>query len=485
MKPSSARKIFVNFSFLTIGKVLGDIFIFVLFVVLSRKFGKESIGQYSFAMALTGFFAIFSAFGFYHITIKEINNRIESFSSFFGRVFSSRLILSIIALGVLLLVLPFLPFTAETTFIIALIGVYQLFSRLFDGCLAAFIAHEDMHFAALLDVSFKCAIASAAIIISMNTVRFLLVIGTLPTVSFAFIFLAYYLVKWNYGSPKLTMSLFKLTGIIRKASPYAISAFLMNLYSRFSVVLLGFLLGTVEAGAYNVAYRFIIVIMIIPQLAADSIFPSAARLYLYSIKDFAIFYTRVMNFLIIIGLPAAAGLSLIAPDLVRLIFGQAFAQSALVLRLLAALLFLGSFNPVLGVFLMSCGRAVERMKCHSVTTIFSIFANLILIPAMGIMGAATAAVISEAFLLFLFMITLRDVAGLPMVVSRLIISCIGTASFCLVFAFFSLSSLYLMIPASVLIYTGILALFKQIRNEEIRFVIDSLRKAPTNMKPSV
>jgi hypothetical protein len=42
-----------------------------------------------------------------------------------------------------------------------------------------------------------------------------------------------------------------------------------------------------------------------------------------------------------------------------------------------------------------------------------------------------------------------------------------------------------MIPASVLIYTGILALFKQIRNEEIRFVIDSLRKAPTNMKPSV
>ena len=125
MQSTSARRIFANFSYLATGRALGDAFIFVLFVVLSRKFGKESIGQSSFAMALTGFFAIFSGFGFYHFTIKEISRRIESFATFFGRVFSSRLILSGFVFGVLILVLPFLPFLAETRLIIFLIGIYQ------------------------------------------------------------------------------------------------------------------------------------------------------------------------------------------------------------------------------------------------------------------------------------------------------------------------------------------------------------------------
>ena len=49
------KKIFKNFSFLTIGKVSGDFFTFILFIVLSRKFGQEGIGQYSFAVGLGGF----------------------------------------------------------------------------------------------------------------------------------------------------------------------------------------------------------------------------------------------------------------------------------------------------------------------------------------------------------------------------------------------------------------------------------------------
>jgi O-antigen/teichoic acid export membrane protein len=44
----SARLIFRNFSFLIVGKTLGDVFTFILFVLLSRAFGQEGIGQYSF-----------------------------------------------------------------------------------------------------------------------------------------------------------------------------------------------------------------------------------------------------------------------------------------------------------------------------------------------------------------------------------------------------------------------------------------------------
>jgi len=53
-----AHKIAKNFGFLTMGKLLGDLSTFLFFVVLSRAYGQEGIGQYSLAMALTGFFVL-------------------------------------------------------------------------------------------------------------------------------------------------------------------------------------------------------------------------------------------------------------------------------------------------------------------------------------------------------------------------------------------------------------------------------------------
>ena len=53
-------------------------FTFVLFVVLSRTFGQDGIGQYSFAMALTGFFGLFGDFGLYNLSVKEISRGASS-----------------------------------------------------------------------------------------------------------------------------------------------------------------------------------------------------------------------------------------------------------------------------------------------------------------------------------------------------------------------------------------------------------------------
>lgn len=152
---------------------------------------------------------------------------------------------------------------------------------------------------------------------------------------------------------------------------------------------------------------------------------------------------------------------------------------------LFVVLFLASLNLVLGVFLMSCDRQVKRMKSHSVAASFNLVANFVLIRAMGIMGAATAALLTEALLLTLFMIALQDTVGLPKIVSRLVIGSVGTASFCFVFWLFSIPPFYIVIPASVLLYTGILALFKETRKTEIRILINTLKKTLTTIKLSL
>ncbi len=188
-----ARKIFLNFSFLTIGKILGDLFTFLFFVVLSKTFGEEGIGQYSFAMALTGFFAVFSDFGLYPFTIKEISRRTSLFEDYYGRIFSLRLILSAATFGVLLLVLPFLPFPYETKLIIAVIGAYQVIAKLVEGIEATFVAREDTHLAGLIEASFKATAALAGIAVVMAGGSLAIALATLPAVAFGLVFVAYWL----------------------------------------------------------------------------------------------------------------------------------------------------------------------------------------------------------------------------------------------------------------------------------------------------
>ena len=476
--PSKGVQIFRNFGFLTIGKIIGDLFTFLFFVVLSRTFGEEGIGQYSFAMALTGFFAVFSDFGLYPFTIKEISRHTSSFEDYYGRIFSLRLILSTAIFGVLLLVLPFLPFPYESKLIIAVIGAYQVISRVVEGISATFVAREDTHLAGLIEVSSKATAAMAGIAVVMAGGSLVTALAILPTVALGSLFVAYWIVTKKYGRPKLTTSFSSLKRLLRESTPYALSLFLFQLYSRIDVVLLGFLLGAAAAGVYNVAYRVVFLLLFIPHFAAMAIFPTASKSYLYSMKDFKSLYRKSLNLIILIGVPATSGLFLIAPDLINLIFGKNFAESATVLRILCGLLFLACLNRFMGVFMMSCDRQVERTRCQWKAACVNVLGNLLLIPIFGFKGAAVTALISETLLIILFAIRLKPVLGLPRIGSRLLISAVGTASFCFIFSYFPSDSLMVVILLSILLYLGTLVFFKDIRRNEIRMVLSLLKLDP-------
>src|SRR5262249_55554717 len=102
----------------------------------------------------------------------------------------------------------------------------------------------------------------------------------------------------------------------------------------------------------------------------------------------------------------------------------------------------------------------------------------------GIKGAAVATLISETFLIILFMVRLKAVLGWPEVGSRLAISGLATASFFLPFAFFPSLSPGVVIPPSILLYSGTLVLFKGIRRNEVRTLAAVLKQSSRELASS-
>lgn len=476
MNRTSARKIIRNFGFLTTGTTLGFGCTFFLFVVVSRIFGQEGIGQYSFAMALTSYLAAFAAFGLNSYTIKEISRHTGTAVDYCGGIFMLRFILSGAALMVLLSILVCLPFSPEAKLIIALIGAYQVIYTLVDGFMAILVAHEDMHLCSVLEFSLRAVSVLVAVGVVMAGGSLVITLATLPAVTCGQLALVYGIVTRKYGPPKLVASWSALAPTLYEAIPYALSSFLFRLSGRVEVLLLGFLFGAASAGVYNVAYRMVFFLMILSSWAGIALFPLASRLYMNSRDEFEALYHQALNLSILIGLPAAAGVSLIAPNLIGLIFGETFAESSSVLRLLAGLLFLELLKTILATFLISCDRQVDMTRSQWMAAGANVVVNIILISLFGIKGAAVATLMSETFLIILFMVRLRMVLGWPRVGSRLAISGVATASFCLPFTFFPSLSPGVVIPPSILIYSGILVLFKEIRRNEVRTLVSLLKE---------
>ena len=475
MTSDKPRKILRNFSFLTIGKVLGDCFTFLLFVVLSRVFGKEGIGQYSFAIAFGGFFAVFADFGLYNLSIKEVSRDTGRVGEYYSNIFMLRLSLAVVASVLLFALVLLIPFPADTKLIVALVGLYLIIFTVMDGFSAIFIACEDMHLASLMEFTFKAATSFMGIVIAFTTHSLLAVIVMLPAVTFAQLLAAYVIMNRKYQKLTLSYSGLTDTATLREAVPYVLSELLRQLSTRLDVVFLGFLIGAAAAGIYNVGYRVIFLLQFFPYYVGVALFPLASRLFVTAPEELNTLYNRSLNITILIGLPASCGLSLISNDLVLTIFGDTFLESVSILRILAGLLFLACMRYIMGTFLTSSDRQPKRTKSLWIAAVANALGNAILIPTVGIIGAAVATLFSEALLVFLFATQLRPIVGWPKIRSRLIISTIATSSFCIPSILFGPFSFIVLIPFSIILYAITLLAFKDIRQNEFQALMALIR----------
>ena len=471
MKQTRTRKVLRNFSFMTMGKTLGDGFTFLLFIVLARSFGQDGIGQYSFAMAFVGFFSVFAEFGLYNLSIKEISLSPDSLGEYIGGIFSLRLVLSIVVFGLLLLLLPFLSFSQETKLIIFLLGVYQIGYALADGFVAVLVANEDMHLAGLLEFLLRMFIALGGSAVVITGGGIVMALATFPIITFIFLFVVYCVVKKKYGRVRLDMSWSYLIHTLRKAEPYAMTDIMRQISTRIDVVFLGFILDAAAAGVYNAAYRLIFLLVTMSYFMGLALFPLLSRLYVNSKRELESLYHKSICMIVLVSLPIASGLWLVAPNLINCIFGEDFKESALILRFLAGLVFLCFYKSIMEVFLTSCDLQKVRARIQWRVTLVNVVGNMILIPTIGIMGAAIATLVSESLMVIFFTLQLKKIFGWPRVGSRFMKGGLATAVFCLLFTFFSSFSLGVSIPISMLIYSGVLYMFKEIRVNEFRVLL--------------
>lgn len=180
-----------------------------------------------------------------------------------------------------------------------------------------------------------------------------------------------------------------------------------NILNSFGTTMLGFFCDNHSVGIYGTAYK---IVNIISQLVASLTWVVMPRMSLYfEQKDYLKInklLTNVFGFNMLIGLPCVIGVISIAEDIILLVAGRPFIESASILKILmvgfAFSLFGG--NLLGNAVLLPSKQEKEYMMICLFTASIHIVTNLVLIPNFGAVGAALSTVFSTLLITILLIL---------------------------------------------------------------------------------
>ncbi|HMB50973.1 MAG TPA: flippase [Natronoarchaeum rubrum] len=167
---------------------------------------------------------------------------------------------------------------------------------------------------------------------------------------------------------------------------------------RVDTILVGTLAGPAAAGFYTVGKQVSAFLDVPARSIGFTVSPAygeekangeyerAARMYEASLRYVLLLYV-----------PAATGLLLVADPGITLVFGQDYAAATLVVQVMSVYVVFQAINLVTTQGLDYLGRARERAIGKGITAAGNVVLNLLLIPPYGAAGAAMATVLTFGF----------------------------------------------------------------------------------------
>lgn len=183
--------------------------------------------------------------------------------------------------------------------------------------------------------------------------------------------------------------------ILEYSVPTAATRASVVLDSRVDKVLIGMLVGPAAVGYYTLASQIanfciaparslgFTISPAIGEQSADDETETARRLYERSMENVLLLY-----------LPAAVGLLLVAEPAIEVIFGAAYLGAVPVLQLFSVFIVVRAIHKITGNGLDYLGLAKVRAVARGTTAIGNVVLNLLLIPPYGIVGATVATLVT-------------------------------------------------------------------------------------------
>jgi O-antigen/teichoic acid export membrane protein len=404
------------------------------FIMLAlRILGPQGAGQYYFVVNIIVYTDVFINFGLNTYLQREIARAPGEGRRYLGNAVLLRLGLSAVAAPLLFLFVLLWPLFTQALALVGGAGAAETLSAAQVGALALFAlglvpanvaaaltalfqANECMeHPAAITVVStlVKAALGTAALLLGWGIVGLggVSIVTNLVTLAILLV-----LAVRMFFIPHFSLDRRLQREMRRESWPLMVNNLLSMGFFKADVILLKAMLGDLVLGLYSsVAYKLIDAINIVPTSFTFALFPLMSRYAHESREAMSRAYRLAVRLLVLVALPLAMALTLLAYPIANVIGGSGYMpDSAIALQLMIWSIPLGFINSVTHYVLIALGRQRPLMTTFVIGLGFNVVANVLTIPAWGYRASAVIHLFSELVLLVAFYVLMRrDLPPVP------------------------------------------------------------------------
>ncbi len=384
---------------------------YALVVLIARGLGPDAFGTFVFATTLGGLIAVLPNFGLDRIVQRQVIRERERLGVWFTSAAMLRLVLAAAAAALAAVIVPRLAPAGSPPAAILLIVLSLVIALGTELCRAVLYASDAMGYELGLRVAGRILVLGAVVAAVRagggveGVAAALVASGVIEVGVYAVAMVR------RVGLRRHAPSWPAVRTLAASAAPVAFNTLFVLLYFRASVLLIGAWAGPAAAGQFGAAFTFVQVLQVASGSLAAVLLPHFA--HPSAERNMAARIDTMTRVLLAGIVPASAALSLLAPEIVGLVYASRYAAAGPALAILGwapVFMFLGSLHGTLLIALDA-----ERMLfwLSLAAAVLSLSANAWLIPRYGLIGASWATVGTEAFVGVSCLLLVRRRAGAP------------------------------------------------------------------------
>lgn len=366
--------------------------------IVARYLGAEKYGLVNYVISVVILFTAFSTLGMETILVKEFVDDKNDKGKIIGTSFIMRLLGGIILLIISQITLMILSPNDKTV---------QIIGAIMGSCMI-FKSFEVIEY--YLQSQMKLKITSIIRIITLvfsSITKILVVIFDLGIFGFTFsylvdaivagiLFYCWYRLKLNVKW-KLDKNYAK--SILSKCWYVALSGLMVTIYMRIDQVMLGsMLVDKTQNGIYSAAVKIAEMWYFIPLAIISSFKPAIMNSKNKNENEYNRILQRLYDLIVIIGVVCGIVITIFAPLIINILYGQEFNGAAIILSVSVWAGLFATLGSARSVWLITEGLQKYSITYTLAGCIINIGLNLILIPIYGAFGAAVATLITQAFI---------------------------------------------------------------------------------------
>lgn len=370
-----------------VGRLAGSLIGVITFGVLARSIGAEGLGQYRTVLTMLLFAGVAFDFGLYSITLREMSQRSGRESLILGNVVALRVCATLLAVLLLFGLLSFTTYDHTIRYGVLVAGVGWIGYQLNDMLRAVFQEKLVKHKGALAEIigaSVSLALIIGLTVIDGDTDAMLAAtaVGLLCTAGLAWHY-AYHLVPFRMRFDWEVWRTVIIAGL-----PIAGSVILLNVQLRIDVLLLSVIQDPRHVGLYDAPVKLYELLFVIPYLFGGMMMPLFVRDLSGGSGSLIPRLGAAVGVSVVISSLAFGVMFVHAEDIVTLLAGPEFAESAKPLRILAGAALFAGISAILRFAATALQQPGRMLKVDVIGVTAAVVAHAILIPRYGIIGAA-------------------------------------------------------------------------------------------------